>query len=207
MCDFSSNSRSLEDQLDQPIKIDIAAAKITQISDALSKFKIIPDLPRRLKEPLRSKYMPSISSHYLATIPFDSQIIPNSYLSAKLPIHAQYSTILESIYYNPVTIISAETGAGKTTQIPQFILSSYLANKAVMTPPSINYIHFLLIIDIIVTQPRKIAATSVAERVAIERGEEIGMNSAIGHAVRYDEVKPTNTQDGTASIRIRMIII
>ena len=61
-----------------------------------------------------------------------------------------------------VLIISGETGCGKTTQVPQFILESEieLVRGAVC--------------NIICTQPRRIAAISVSERVAYERGEKLG---------------------------------
>lgn len=61
-----------------------------------------------------------------------------------------------------VVIISGETGCGKTTQVPQFILESdiELFRGAVC--------------NIICTQPRRIAAISVSERVASERGEKLG---------------------------------
>lgn len=57
-------------------------------------------------------------------------------------------------------MISGETGCGKTTQLPQYILESEIEK--------------LNECNIICTQPRKISAISVAERVAAERGEEIG---------------------------------
>lgn len=61
-----------------------------------------------------------------------------------------------------VVIVSGETGCGKTTQIPQFILESQIdmASGAACS--------------IICTQPRRISAMSVSERVAYERGEKLG---------------------------------
>ncbi|RDX90519.1 DExH-box ATP-dependent RNA helicase DExH3, partial [Mucuna pruriens] len=61
-----------------------------------------------------------------------------------------------------VLIISGETGCGKTTQLPQFILES-----------EIESVHGA-VCNIICTQPRRIAAISVSERVASERGEKLG---------------------------------
>lgn len=61
-----------------------------------------------------------------------------------------------------VVIISGETGCGKTTQIPQFILESQIDSG-----------HGALC-NIICTQPRRISAMSVSERVASERGEILG---------------------------------
>lgn len=68
----------------------------------------------------------------------------------------------KSFYFLQVVIISGETGCGKTTQIPQFILESEV--------DSIRG----TVCNIICTQPRRISAMSVSERVAAERGEKLG---------------------------------
>lgn len=61
-----------------------------------------------------------------------------------------------------VIIVSGETGCGKTTQIPQYILESEIESvRGAMS-------------NIICTQPRRISAISVSERVAMERGEQLG---------------------------------
>ena len=65
-----------------------------------------------------------------------------------LPILQFKEDILEKITNNPITIICGETGCGKTTQVPQYIIRA---------DPNAN---------VIVTQPRRIAAVSVAERVS-----------------------------------------
>ena len=59
-----------------------------------------------------------------------------------------------------VTIIQGETGSGKTTQVAQYILDQYAANNRYC--------------NIVVTQPRRIAAMSIARRVCAERGWQLG---------------------------------
>ena len=71
---------------------------------------------------------------------------------------------------NQVVVLTGETGCGKTTQVPQFILDDAAVSK---TP-----------CWIICTQPRRVAATSVAERVAAEWGETIG--NTVGYNVRLE---------------------
>ena len=72
---------------------------------------------------------------------------------------------------NQVTIVEGETGCGKTTQVPQYIIEHYAERGE---PCSV-----------ICTQPRRISAIAVADRVADERGEQIG--GTVGYAVRMEE--------------------
>ena len=82
----------------------------------------------------------------------------------KLPILDFKRQIVECVAANPVTIIQAETGAGKSTQVPQML---YMEGYSKIT----------------VTQPRVMAAISLATRVAEEFGEEVGRN--IGYKTRF----------------------
>lgn len=77
-------------------------------------------------------------------------------VSEELPILAMRQQIHEALEEYDVVVISAETGAGKTTELPQIILDDYQANL------------------VIVTQPRRVAATSLAKFVARERGGKVG---------------------------------
>ncbi|GAB6022002.1 hypothetical protein CHUAL_006154 [Chamberlinius hualienensis] len=93
-----------------------------------------------------------------------------------LPIFDSKMAILDTIKNNPIVVVRGATGCGKTTQVSQYILDSYLecGNGALC--------------NIIVTQPRRISAISVAERVAYERGEDIGQSC--GYSVRFETVLP-----------------
>lgn len=61
-----------------------------------------------------------------------------------------------------MVVVSGETGCGKTTQLPQYILESEIVAARGAT------------CNIICTQPRRISAMAVSERVAAERGEKLG---------------------------------
>ena len=101
-----------------------------------------------------------------------------------LPITAYRDQIVEAVKNNPVTVITAETGAGKSTQVPQYLLDA-------------GY-------NLVVTQPRRLAARTVAERVAEEMGEEIGLT--IGYRTAVDRQDSPATRclfatDGLALVR------
>jgi hypothetical protein len=99
-----------------------------------------------------------------------------------LPMYAFRQTVLDTIRNNPVTILCAETGAGKTTQCPQYCLEDALLNG---TADRIN---------MICTQPRRVAATSVAERVAEEMCEPRGVGSMVGYQIRMESKKSASTK-------------
>ncbi|XP_066411942.1 ATP-dependent RNA helicase A isoform X3 [Molothrus aeneus] len=93
-----------------------------------------------------------------------------------LPLKNFESEILDAIRHNSVVVIRGATGCGKTTQVPQYILDEYIrTNRAAEC-------------NIVVTQPRRISAVSVAERVSYERGEEPGQSC--GYSVRFESVLP-----------------
>uniref|UniRef100_A0A8C3JW07 3'-5' RNA helicase YTHDC2 n=1 Tax=Calidris pygmaea TaxID=425635 RepID=A0A8C3JW07_9CHAR len=87
-----------------------------------------------------------------------------------LPVFEKQEEIVKIIKDNKVVLIVGETGSGKTTQIPQFLLDDCYKNG---TP-----------CRIFCTQPRRLAAVAVAERVAAERREKIGQT--IGYQIRLE---------------------
>ncbi|CAA7034087.1 unnamed protein product [Microthlaspi erraticum] len=92
-----------------------------------------------------------------------------SKLRSKLPITSFREAITSAVESNQVILISGETGCGKTTQVPQYLLDHMWSNKRETC-------------KIVCTQPRRISAMSVSERISCERGESIGEN--IGYKVR-----------------------
>lgn len=92
---------------------------------------------------------------------------------SKLPAYKKKSEILQLIEDNQVVVISGETGCGKTTQVAQFILDDELeAGNGSVT-------------RVICTQPRRISAISIAERVAAERAERLG--NSVGYQIRLEK--------------------
>ena len=99
---------------------------------------------------------------------------------ARLPAAASRAEVLGRLEASRVLIIHGATGCGKSTQVPQFILEAAAASGAGGTA------------DIVVTQPRRISAVGVAERVAQERGEPCG--DTVGYSVRLDRKASRRTR-------------
>ena len=96
-----------------------------------------------------------------------------------LSIKAIRQGLLDELKTEQVVVVSGGTGSGKSTQCPQYILEDAIANgRGAET-------------QIVVTQPRRIAAISVAERVAAERDERIG--NSVGYTVRFNRQTPRAT--------------
>jgi ATP-dependent RNA helicase DHX57 len=99
---------------------------------------------------------------------------------SNLPAHHFKSTVVKTVLANTVTIVSGETGCGKTTQVPQFIMDEEIMQGRGST------------CNMICTQPRKISAIGVAERVAAERCQSIG--KTVGYAVRGETKSSAETR-------------
>ncbi|KAG0493444.1 hypothetical protein HPP92_004438, partial [Vanilla planifolia] len=112
-----------------------------------------------------------------------------------LPSYKEKEALLQAISRNQVVVISGETGCGKTTQIPQYILESEInATRGASC-------------NIICTQPRRISAMAVAERVAAERGEKLG--ESVGYKVRLEGMKGRDTRllFCTTGILLRRLLV
>lgn len=101
---------------------------------------------------------------------------------AKLPAFKQKEDILKSIRNHQIIILKGETGCGKSTQIPQFIFDEWIE----------SFHKDEKHLEIICTQPRRISALGVANRVANERVEKIG--HSVGYQIRFDHCVSDNTR-------------
>jgi len=106
----------------------------------------------------------------------------------QLPISKVRNKIIEAIKKYETIIFIGETGCGKTTQIPQFLFEANFISK--------NGLNGLIAI----TQPRRVAAITIANRVAQEMGCQLG--TVVGYSVRFEDVTSTQTKikyltDGT----------
>lgn len=94
-----------------------------------------------------------------------------------LPIFALRDEILKAVYELQMLVVIGETGSGKTTQIPQYLAEAGYAETSKRI--------------IACTQPRRVAATSVAKRVAEEFGCRIGQE--VGYSIRFEDCTSPDT--------------
>lgn len=93
-----------------------------------------------------------------------------------LPITAYKDQIIKIIHENQIVILMGETGSGKTTQLPQFLIQAgYTKNNQ----------------KIICTQPRRVAAISIASKVSKELGYPLGHE--VGYSVRFEDYTSSKT--------------
>ncbi|KAJ3020069.1 hypothetical protein HKX48_001375 [Thoreauomyces humboldtii] len=93
-----------------------------------------------------------------------------------LPIFKARRTLTAEIMNNASVVIVGETGSGKTTQIPQFLNDAGLTGKGMIA----------------ITQPRRVAAISIAKRVAEEVGTRLG--DKVGYSIRFDDTTSAATR-------------
>jgi ATP-dependent RNA helicase TDRD9 len=98
-----------------------------------------------------------------------------------LPIYNHHREIMDAIEKHSVTLIRGSTGCGKSTQVPQYIYDTCAKNKKPC--------------NIIISQPRKIAAVTIAYRVACERDVKLG--NEVGYQVGLDKCTGESFDDRT----------
>ncbi|OLO89825.1 DUF3418 domain-containing protein [Actinomyces naeslundii] len=103
--------------------------------------------------------------------------VPAIVYPEELPISARREEIATAISEHQVVIVAGETGSGKTTQLPKICLELGRGVTGMIGH----------------TQPRRIAARSVAERIASELGTPIGPGGVVGYQVRFTEEVGENT--------------
>uniref|UniRef100_A0A3B4B657 Helicase ATP-binding domain-containing protein n=1 Tax=Periophthalmus magnuspinnatus TaxID=409849 RepID=A0A3B4B657_9GOBI len=99
--------------------------------------------------------------------------------TVELPVDAHRQRVLSAVRSSRVVVIAGETGCGKTTRIPRFLLEERVRKGAGAN------------CNILVTQPRRISAVSVAHRVAQEMGP--ALKRSVGYQVRLESRPPEHS--------------
>lgn len=93
-----------------------------------------------------------------------------------LPVTSCRKRLMQEVHKSDILLIMGETGSGKTTQIPQFLLGAGFGSKGMIA----------------VTQPRRVAAITVAKRVAQEQHCQLG--ELVGYTVRFEDCTSPKTR-------------
>lgn len=109
------------------------------------------------------------SQHETPAAPFNFSHAPLAQQRLLLPIYKHKRQILYALQHYHVVVIVGETGSGKSTQIPQYLYENGWSDKG---------------FQVVCTQPRRIAAQTLAQRVAQEVGTPLGQK--VGYTVRFD---------------------
>ncbi len=131
-----------------------------------NRYRRLPPLTH-FQAKVRSLLMQKAFAAYLQ----DARLVELRRKRAELPVNQHSARVLDLINNNTYSIIVGATGSGKTTQVPQIILENAISKGEGAA------------CNIICTQPRRIAATSVARRVSEERNEEL--QESVGYHVRF----------------------
>lgn len=159
-------SKSAEEETPKAVSNPMAA--LLQQAKLLQKQEIAQSLID--KEAAKAKFTSSVSAFNRSSIP--PKILEQR---SRLPVHSHREDFIEALRNNQFLIVTGETGSGKSTQLPQYIYEAGLHGEG----------------QIGITQPRKIAAKFLAERVSHECNVKLG--TLVGYTVRFDTKESDQT--------------
>lgn len=128
------------------------------------------------------RYEPDADPRLLRLLEIGRKRVEKSHGSSRrdLPVYKEREQLLSLVRDNPVVIVSGDTGCGKTTQVPQFLLEAGLESGPC---------------NVVCTQPRRISAISIASRVSEEMGHPTPGNpgTLVGYQVRLERAISATT--------------
>ncbi|XP_076283148.1 ATP-dependent RNA helicase DHX30 [Lasioglossum baleicum] len=180
------NQEEIEDMLFEPNRINLESKFEDDVQGVLDTFSNdiepiikgssdIIDVENKLVEPMYSPRK-SFQNDEMRSDSLYRKLQNRTRSAQNLPILEHKSEILKSIDENQILLIKGDTGCGKSTQVPQFIMDAYTAASRGHE------------CNILVSEPRKISAVSLANRIAHEREEVVG--EVVGFHVRLNHMLP-----------------
>ena len=165
----ASQFESLQRQLSETVASADLHRLRRQLLDIRRLLKSKKDISQRLQ-----KWQQAVKRSQQLVEKRQNNLPPISY--PDLPVSTRSEEILELIKHNQVVVIAGETGSGKTTQLPKICLQAGRGVKGIIGH----------------TQPRRIAARTVAQRIADELNSPLG--DIVGYQVRFSDQSSTSTQ-------------
>ena len=181
-----------DDDADEEIVFSANIRRLNGAASGSSTPASRPQTPRPIALDA-SQTLKDIWSRKVATASYQRMLLARM----NLPMFHSKAIALEAIEHNQVTIIVGDTGSGKSTQVPQFLLERELSQGRQC--------------KIYCTEPRRISALSLAQRVSEELGEHKGdlgtVRSLVGYAIRLESQTGPQTKlvYATVGIVLRML--
>jgi pre-mRNA-splicing factor ATP-dependent RNA helicase DHX15/PRP43 len=149
------------------------------MSDGLKRRKFDADTNAALTS---NPYLSHRKEFAPAVNPYNNRPYSQRYMDIRdvrqnLPVYEAREELLRKLNENPVVVLEGETGSGKTTQVPQFLVEAGYADNGLM---------------VCCTQPRRVAAMSVAKRVAEEM--DVVLGAEVGYTIRFDDKTSESTR-------------
>lgn len=111
-----------------------------------------------------------------------------------LPVLAYRENIIDMLVENRIIVVVGETGSGKTTQIPQYLLDSERFQCLFENKRGLR---------VAITQPRRVAAVAMARRVSDERGTRLG--DVVGYCIRFEDKSGRRSTKQCRSTHMRFL--
>ena len=168
--DFNLSERVVDSKL-----VASDGARVNEVNkiESLPNFSLkAPAVPSNEPKKKKEKFKVPKQTAFFVTVKRDPTIQEERML---LPVCGMEQEIIEAINDNLFVILCGETGSGKTTQLPQFLYESGFGDKNSANPGMIG-----------VTQPRRVAAVTMASRIAKELNVKWGKDGTVAHQIRYD---------------------
>ncbi|PMD28632.1 P-loop containing nucleoside triphosphate hydrolase protein [Hyaloscypha hepaticicola] len=145
----------------------------SNVSNATETPKIEGFKPRAPEQdPLPLELQPTMNTSRRSFSVAVSRLPEIQEVRLKLPVVAEEQKIMEAVHNNNIVVIYGATGSGKTTQVPQFLFEAGYGSPDSPTPGMIG-----------VTQPRRVAAVSMAKRVGDEMGNH---GKRVAYQIRFE---------------------